>query len=305
MRTVHFDVDSVFNDYFEGEKYSFPITEVTQVPKPEEIDIITIGAPSFINAQTLSPYKNLKLVITRSVGIDHLNLEDCRQCQVAAYHLEDYGSFNIAEHTIGLILAGVRNIVSCQKEIKQGIFSYTNFKGISLQGKTLGIIGTGKIGLETIKMAKVFGLNILAYDIVTNEQAVRELGFSYVSLDELLAKSDIISLHTPLTDQTKHMINKQTIAQMKDGVILINTARGGLVSTNDLVSSISKFRFVGLDVLEEEKSFTKDHPLLSFENVVITPHIAFLTDLSLERIALETQKCIDNFLSGNPQGRVA
>ena len=224
-------------------------------------------------------------------------MEYCKEKRIAVYNILDYGSFNIAEHVFALLLAGTRNILNAQHEIKSGVFSYNNHLGISLKGKTLGVVGTGKIGLETIKRANGFEMNVIAYDVFKNESVAKELGFPYVSLEELAGSADIITLHAPLLDSTKHMINGKIIELMKPGVILINTARGSLIDTNALIDHIKKFRWVGLDVLEDVKEFSKDHPLLQFSNVVITPHIAFFSDASTKRIAEETEKLIHSYKS--------
>lgn len=304
MRTVHFDIDKNIDAWISGEKYSFSVQQIKKIPKPKEIEAITIKSQSKITQEILKNLPSLKLIITRTVGTDHVNLEGCKKKGIAVYHILDYGAFNIAEHVFALLLCGTRRILESQNEIQKGKFSYINFLGFSLRGKVLGVIGTGKIGLEVIKLANAFGMTTIAYDVIQNATASKELNFEYTSLDKLLTQSDVISLHAPLLPDTKYIINKETIGKMKNGVVLINAARGELIKTSDLIKKINKFRFVGLDVLEKETAFSKDHPLLKFKNVLITPHIAFYTDLSLKRIAEETEKCLQNFLKGDPSGRV-
>lgn len=300
MRIVHLDIDKNFYPLISGEKYPFSVSEIKKVPKYSQIQGLTIKSQSKVNSKILSDLPNLKLLVTRTVGTDHINLDSCKKKNIAVYYLVDYGAFNIAEHTFALLLSGTRRIIDSQKEIKKGQFSYQNFLGFSLKGKTLGIIGTGRIGLEVIKLANAFGLKVVAYDVVKT----REQGFKYVSLDELLSRSDVISLHVPLLPQTKYLINQAAIKKMKNGVILLNAARGELIKTADLIKNIKKFRFVGLDVLENETKFSKNHPLLKFANVLITPHLAFFTDASIKIIAQETQKCIENFVARDKTGRV-
>jgi D-lactate dehydrogenase len=304
MKIVHFDVDSELDKYLQGEKYSYSLQEIKDQNKFADAEVLTIKLQSEAKANDLEKFPKLKLFITRTVGTDHIDLEYCKEKGIAVYHIVDYGSFNIAEHVFALLLSGTRNILHSQKEIQNGVFSYNNHLGIALKGKTIGIVGTGKIGLETIKRAKGFEMEVVAYDVFKNEKAAKELGFPYLSLEDLAATSDIISLHAPLLESTKHMVNEKILKNMKQGAILINTARGGLIDTNALVNHIEKFRWVGLDVLEDEQEFSKNHSLLKFSNVVITPHIAFFSDASTKRIAEETLRLIKNFEEGNIEGRV-
>jgi lactate dehydrogenase-like 2-hydroxyacid dehydrogenase len=171
--------------------------------------------------------------------------------------------------------------------------------GVALKGKTLGVVGTGKIGLEVIKRANVFGMKVVAFDVFKNEQAAKELGFKYISLEDLASQSHIITLHAPLLDSTKHMINTHIIQKMKEGVILINTARGALIDTKALVNQSTKFRWIGLDVIENEDHFSKENPLLKLSNVIITPHIAFFSDESIKKIAEETERIIKELPATN------
>lgn len=304
MKIVHFDVDEYLDPYLSGEKRERPLQDADKKLNYSKIEAVSIKSLSKIDAKTLAPFQILKLIITRTVGTDHIDLEYCKEKGIAVYHILDYGSFNIAEHTFALMLSGARNIVSSQKEIHKGEFSYAHHLGVSLKGKTLGVVGTGRIGLEVIRRALAFEMNIVAYDVYQNEQARKELGFQYVSLEELAQVSDIITIHAPLLESTKHMINDAVIKEMKDGVILINTARGGLIDTNALIGTIKKFRFVGLDVIEKEDAFSKNHPLLSCDNVVITPHIAFFSDASVKKIAEETERLLKNYEQGNEDGKV-
>lgn len=304
MNIIHFDVDEQLDKVLEGEKYSYSLQDIPEDSDFSQVQIITIKSNSRATNAILVNFPKLKLLITRTVGTDHIDLVYCKKKEIAVYHVMDYGSFNIAEHTFALLLAGARNIIHAQSEIRQGKFSYKQFLGFSLKGKTLGVVGTGRIGLEVIQRAVGFEMEVVAYDVYQNEKAAQKLGFCYVSLEELAQKSDVITLHAPLMDSTYHMINEDIISKLKEGVILINTARGGLIDTDVLAKYADKFRFIGLDVLEEEASFSKDHPLLSNENVIITPHIAFFSDASVKKIAEETMKMVENYLSGKEEGRV-
>lgn len=304
MHIIHFDVDQELDKYLDGEKYRETLQNIPSSVDLSVIDGITIKTGSQADKDTLSQFPKLQLLITRTVGTDHIDLEYCKAKNIAVYHILDYGAFNIAEHAFALLLSGTRNIMETQDEIHAGRFSYAGHLGFSLKGKTMGVVGTGRIGLEMIKRAKGFEMEVVAFDVYKNEQAQKELGYEYVELDDLLKRSNVISLHAPLLDSTRHMIDATAIEKMKDGVVLINTARGELIDTQALVSNIQKFRLVGLDVLEGEKEFSQDHPLLSYQNVIITPHMAFYSDASVKKIAEETVRLIKNFEEGSEDGRV-
>ncbi len=304
MNIAHFDVDKEIDSYITGKKYEDSLQDLSERHSFESIEGITIKSVSNATKETLKRFPKLKLLITRTVGTDHIDLDYCKAHHIAVYHIEDYGSFNIAEHMFALLLTGTRNIIHSQKDINQGVFSYKSHLGVALKGKTLGVVGTGKIGIEVIKRAIAFEMHIVAYDVFKNEKAAQEYGFDYIPLDELARISDIITLHAPLLESTKHMINEELINTMKDEVILINTARGGLIDTDALIKKAEKFRWIGLDVLEDEQHFSKEHLLLTLPNVVITPHIAFFSDESVKKIAEETKKLVENFKNEIKEGRV-
>lgn len=301
MHIGHFDVDENIQLYLNDKVHSESIHDMN-ISFPYEC--ITVKSASIVDSKSLSHFPECKLVVTRTVGTDHIDINYCKDQKIAVYHVVDYGSYNIAEHAIALLLSGMHNILFCQDEIKNGIFSYKNWQGTSFVDKKVGVLGTGRIGLEFIKRIKVFTDTISAFDIYKNEKAALDFGFRYVDFPELIETSDIISIHAPLTSETIHIIDAEVIRQMKQGVILINTSRGGLINTNDLVENINKFKFIGLDVLEDEKQFSKNHPLLKCNNVIITPHIAFFTDDSVKKIASETYTCIENYKRNDPNGRV-
>lgn len=294
MKIIHFDVDSELSKYLKGTKKDYSIQNI-QNQEDFEAEIISIKTSSQASQENLSKFKNLKRLITRTVGQDHIDMDYCKKKGIEVKNILDYGSFNIAEHAFALLLSLTRNIISSQKDIKNGKFSFEGHLSFSLKGKVIGVIGTGRIGLEMIKRAVGFEMKVLAYDVFKNEEAAKNLGFRYVSLEDLLKDSDVISLHVPLLPETKHIINKKSISKMKDGVILINTARGEIVDTNALIEQIDKFRFIGLDVLEGERGFDKNNKLLKFKNVLITPHVAFYSDSSVKKIAEETEKAQRKF----------
>lgn len=242
---------------------------------------------------------DINLILMRCAGYNNLDINAAKNLNLTVMCVPGYSPESIAEHAITLALASCRKIHKAYIKVRENDFSLQGLMGINLNNKVAGIIGTGKIGAAMAKICNGLGMNILAYDLQPN----KDLNFArYVSLKELLNKSDLISLHCPLTDSTYHIINQDTINQMKDGVIFINTSRGGLVNTNDLIKAIrlKKFFSVGLDVYEEEtNSVFKDRSddildnstvarLLSFPNVIITSHQGFFTEEALTSIALET-----------------
>lgn len=295
MKIIHFDGDEHLAKYLSGDTRDTSLQQLDNAEDYSNVEAISIKSASKADMVSLAQFTNLKLLVTRTVGTDHIDLDYCKKRGIEVKNILDYGSFNIAEHVFALLLSGTRNILSTQSEIKKGIFSFKGHLSLALKGKTLGVVGTGRIGLEVIARANAFGMKVIAYDVYKNEEAQKELGYQYVELEELATSSDIITLHAPLLDSTHHMINAKIISLMKNGVVLINTARGELIDTDALIASIDKFRWVGLDVLEGEKNFSQKHPLLAFDNVVITPHIAFYSDASVKKIAEETERLMKEF----------
>lgn len=306
MKIIHFEADQESRKYLPEGKKTREILSPKNALKFKDAEVITIKSQSKINQEVLQRLPHLKLICLRITGYDNVALQECKGRGVAVYYVAEYCTDAVAEHAFALLLSAVRHILLAQYEVSNGRFSYKNLLGYTLNGKTFGVIGTGKIGRQVIKIAKAFGMKIIAYDIAPDKKAVQKLGFKYVSLNELLKKSDIISLHVPLVPNTHHLINDQTIKKMKDGVILINVSRGGIIDTKALIRNINKFRYICLDVLEEEKNFTKDNPLLKFkEKVLITPHCAFYTELTMPRACKETMENVKRFKKGDSHNRLA
>jgi D-lactate dehydrogenase len=265
------------------------------------------------------------LIVTRSTGFDHIDIEECKKRGVTVCNVPSYGENTVAEHTFALILSLSRNICkACIRRFEHDA-SIEGLEGFDLKGKTIGVIGTGQIGLHVIRIAKGFGMNVVAYDVRENRLLSEVLAFEYISLENLLAKSDVITLHVPYIKATHHLMNKDTFKLVKKGAILINTSRGAIVDTEALIEALDNkiLAGAGLDVVEgeelikEEKqllhesknlevltSFVRDHILLDKDNVVFTPHIAFYSKEALERILETTVENIAAFVSGNPQNVV-
>ena len=250
----------------------------------------------------------VKLILMRCAGYNNLDIKSAKHLKIKVMCVPGYSPQAIAEHAIALALTSCRKIHKAYVKVRENDFSLQNLMGVNLYGKTAGIIGTGKIGSAMAKICHGFGMNVIAYDTYQNPN----LHFvSYTSLESLFKNSDLISLHCPLTKDTYHMINKNTINQMKDGVIFVNTSRGALVKTVDLINGIraKKFFSVGLDVYEEEKNLVfknksddiLEHSvtarLLSFPNVVITSHQGFFTYEALESIAKSTLNNATSYLN--------
>lgn len=241
----------------------------------------------------------VKYILLRCAGFNNVDLEVAKELGITVARVPAYSPEAVAEHAMTLAMAANRRIHKAYNKVRDNDYSLVGLSGTNFYGKTAGIIGTGKIGQAMIRICKGFGMNIVAYDPYPNIELAEKLGFEYKTLEELLHVSDLISLHCPLTKDNTHLINAFTIAQMKNNVILVNTSRGGLINTEDLIAGIKagKFHAVGLDVYEEENGLVfddKSHEilehtvtarLLSFPNVILTSHQGFLTSEALESIA--------------------
>ncbi len=266
-------------------------------------DVISVFIHSKVDENIISKCTNLKIIATRSTGTDHIDIAYANSKNIHVKNVALYGENTVAEHTFGLMLSLSRKIHQSYIETAKGNFTTTGLMGFDLKGKTIGIIGGGRIGLHVAKMARSFGMHVRVYDIHKDSFLSELINFQYLSLDELLKVSDIISLHVPLNANTYHIINKDTISKMKDGVIIINTARGGLINNPDLIEALEQGKIygAGLDVLEGEEFLFEENisnspidnaakiivesTLLSkMPNVVITPHNAFNSIEAVHRI---------------------
>ena len=296
--------------------FSEPLSE-ENLSKIKDFETVSVFIGSKINKSIISRLKKLKLIVTRSTGFDHIEIKECKKRKIAVFNIQSYGENTVAEHTFALILALSRNVHKSYLRNLNHDYSIEGLKGFDLKGKTLGVIGAGSIGKHVIRIARGFEMNVLVYDHHVDEFLAEQLDFSYVPLDKLLEKSDIITLHIPYSKENHHLIGDKTIKKMKKGAILINTSRGGIVDTESLIKALNSKQLsgTGLDVLEgeelikEEKQLlydeknlkslqqlVEDHILLSKDNVVFTPHIAFYSQEALERIVHETINIIQNFL---------
>jgi D-lactate dehydrogenase len=266
-----------------------------------------------LDAQTLQILASggTKLIATRSAGFNHIYLNAAAALGMTVVRVPAYSPYAVAEHTVGLILTLNRKIHRAYNRVREGNFSLDGLMGFDLHNRTVGIIGTGKIGLIVAQILKGFGCNLLAYDLYPTSEAER-LGIKYVDLPGLFTSSDIISLHCPLTPQTHHLIDKEALNLMKPGVMLINTSRGALIDTQAVIDALKnrKVGYLGLDVYEQESElFFEDlsdevieddvfQRLLTFPNVLITGHQAFFTEEAIANIADTTLSNITDFELG-------
>ena len=253
----------------------------------------------------------VKLIALRCAGFNNVDLGTAQKLGIKVVRVPAYSPYSVAEHTLALILTLNRKTHRAYNRVKEGNFSLNGLMGFDLHGKTAGLIGLGKIGLATARILKGFGCRVLGHDIARQDE-FDEIGIEFSDLPTLYAESDIISLHCPLTPQTHHLINQESIAKMKEGVMLINTSRGALIDAKAVIEALKSghIRYLGLDVYEEEADlFFEDLSdrviqddvfmrLLSFNNVLITGHQAFFTSNALEGIATVTLQNITDFEQG-------
>lgn len=270
----------------------------------QDANIISIFINSSLTKDVIQKLSSLKAIMTRSTGFDHINIPYCKEKNIPVCNVPGYGSHTVAEYTFALLLSLTRKISDSQKELQSSKVRRATIRGVDLNGKTLGVIGSGKIGQNVIKIAQGFGMKIIVYDIYRNSELSKLLNFEYVDLLYLLKNSDVVTLHVPLTQENHHLINIQNINAFKRGSFLINTARGGLIETKAIENGLKKGTLsgVGLDVLEDEIS--ENHFLTNQPNVIITPHNAFNTNEALRRILTTTIENIDMYLKRTTHNKV-
>ena len=276
-------------------------------------DAVCVFVASEVNKKILEKLSDcsVKLLLLRCAGYNNVDLKAAAEFGITVMRVPGYSPEAVAEFAMALALAVNRHLHKAYIKVRENNFSLNGLTGKTFYGKTAGIVGTGRIGSAMCKICKGFGMDVIAYDKFQNAS----LDFvKYVTLDELYAKSDLISLHCPLFPETKHMINTESIEKMKNGVILVNTSRGALIKTDDLIYGIRQLKFagVGLDVYEEEASNVFENReddilehsvtarLLSFPNVIVTSHQGFLTEEALQAIALTTLENAKSYFKGNP-----
>jgi len=321
MKMVFFDIDSHNKEYMEkhfpdASYLSTPLLEITNITEEmSKTEIISIFTTSKVTAETLDKFPNLKLIALRSVGFSHVDLDYCKTRGIRVTNTPHYGDHTVAEFAFGLLLAVTRKIKLANEDFERGSVNLGNYTGMELFCKTVGVIGTGAIGKQFIRIAKGFAMNVIGYDIYPD----KNLNIEYTDLEDLCARSDAISIHAPLTKDNFHLIDKQKFEKMKKGVIIINTARGELIDSLALYEALlnKTVSGAGLDVIESEeitahdddyvgaidsidKQALKDYmltqKLLKIPNVIITPHIAYDTCDAIQRILDMTVHNINGFI---------
>ena len=305
----------------------------------DDAEVLSVFINTQVTAEFLAAHPRLRFVATRSTALDHLDLPACRERGITVSYVADYGYTTIAEHTFALILALSRRLREVMLSPKGGVFSYAATRGFDLAGKTLGIIGMGRIGQRVAELAHAFHMNVLAYDIDHPVKLERALDFTFVPLAELLAKAHIISLHASLSAETYHILNRETLARCREGVLIVNTARGSLIDTQALREALDSGQVggAGLDVLQDERVMRQSvskiiaadiiqhlrsdalaydardadrlreleelmlgDAVLARSNVVFTPHVAFNSLEAMERVQQVTVESITAFAAGQP-----
>ncbi len=289
-------------------------------------EVVSVFIYSRITAAVLAKLPKLKLIVTRSSGFDHVDLEACRRLGVAVANVPSYGENTVAEHAFALLLGLAKKLAVALRKTRSMDFSLEGLLGIDLQGKTLGVIGAGRIGVNAMRIGRGFGMHAIAYDPREAPELAEREGFHYVPFDALLRESDVVSVHAALTPQTHHMFDREAFRKMRRGAILINTARGAIVDSEALCEALHEgwIAGAGLDAFEGEellkdeaqllhkplserqiRQLTFCYTLLRHETVIMTPHSAFLTRESVDRLVSTSLAVIRAFLTGRPQLLVA
>jgi len=291
-----------------------------------DYEILSTFIYSDLSEKNLKKLPNLRMIATRSTGYDHIDTKYCQKNKITVCNVPSYGEHTVAEHAFALILALSRRLVESANRVRHGDFSPSGLTGFDLKGKTLGVIGVGKIGQHMVKYGRAFGMKVLGVCRNPDPKEEKRLGFKAVPLEICLSEADVVSVHVPYCKETHHLINRENIRRMKPGSLLINTSRGPIVETEAILWALEQkiLAGVGLDVLEEEEKLddptalfssylTRDdlselvgaHLLREKQNVIITPHNAFNTKEATERIIKTTYGNIQAFLAGKPENQVS
>ena len=322
-KIAFFDTKSYDKTFFleKNQQYGFEIKfykshlnkDNAILAKGADVVCIFVNAEVDANVIDILVENEVKLIALRCAGYNNVDLKAAKN-RIKVVRVPAYSPHSIAEYTLALMLTLNRKIHRAYNRTREGNFALEGLMGFEMIGKTAGIIGTGKIGKIVAQILKSMGINVLAYDLYPDMEFAEKNGIRYASLDELYQNSDIISLHCPLTKETEYLINEDSIAKMKEGVMIINTGRGKLINTKDLIDGLKdkKIGSAGLDVYEEESDyFYEDHSdividddilarLLTFNNVIVTSHQAFFTKEALSEIARITLQNIQDFFDGKP-----
>lgn len=308
-----------FNEY--NKKYQYEITYIESklssktASLAKGYDVVCVFVNDVVDQEVIKILKEcgVQLIALRCAGFNNVDMEHMEE-GIKVVRVPAYSPYAVAEHAVALLLSMNRKIPKAYQRTRKYNFTLNGLLGFDIHGKTVGVIGTGKIGKVFAQIMKGFGANIIAYDVYPDEASANEIGFKYVTLEELLKTSDIVSLHCPLTPETNKILNKDTMSMMKDGVYIINTSRGKLIDADALIDRLGEGKIggVGLDVYQDEEEFFMNDrsncymrdknlsTLLTMPNVIITSHQAFFTKEALQKIASDTcQNIKDIFETGN------
>ncbi len=292
-----------------------------------DADVISTFIDSTLDAATLKPFSKLRLIATRSTGYDHIDLDVCRASDIQVCNVPNYGDPTVAEYAFALLLALSRKVPEATARTRRGDFSQVGLRGFDLAGKVMGVVGVGRIGQRAIQIAKGFGMSVVAFDARPDKALETRLGMRFVSLDELLQTSDVVTLHVPGGAGTRNLISAEKLARMKPSAVLINTARGDVVDTEALLRTLAEDRLAGaaLDVFSQEpwlrdeaqifrskaepqaaglRMLAADHALLASPKVIASAHVAYDTQEAVARILDITLANIAAFEAGEPSNIV-
>lgn len=262
----------------------------------KDYNAIIVRSATKVKKEVIDAGVNLKLIVRGGVGIDNIDVPSAETKGITVKNTPGASTVSVAEHTFALLLSLMRQIPKADQSMKQGKWEKKALKGAELYKKTLGLIGSGRIGMAVSKRAQVFEMNVIAYDPYVDDSVLKEAGIQPVnSLDELLPVADIISLHIPKTDETAHIINSDTINKMKDGAVLVNAGRGGTVDEQAVYEALKsgKLKGAALDVFEKEP--LENSPLVELDNVILTPHLGASTKEGQTRVAMESAQTVIDF----------
>lgn len=333
MKIVVFEIEPREEKAFEALKVEHEVIFTDQplraanVSEFSDADIVSTFIYSNLDRDVLESLALLKVIATRSTGFDHIDTTYCAERHIVVCNVPNYGENTVAEHVFALLLAISHRLPDAIQRAQNGHFSPEGLQGFDLERKTLGVVGTGGIGRHVIHIAKGFRMDVIASDLQPDAELAERLAFRYVPFEDLLENSHVVTLHVPANAETHHLLSDEQFGRMKDGVVLINTARGQLINTRALIQALrsGKVAAAGLDVLPDEplireeaelicsifcekqdlRDLVANHVLLHMPNVIVTPHSAFNTREAVDRIVETTVANIGAFLERHPQNVVA
>ena len=263
-------------------------------------DALITRSGTAVTQELVNAGTRLRIVGRAGVGLDNVDVDACTARGILVINAPTANIMSATEHTMAMLLSLCRNIPEAHASVKRGEWTRSKFMGVELNGKTLGVIGLGRIGTRVTTRARAFGMTVIAYDPYIAPTVAEKVGAEMVTLDQLLAESDVITVHTPLSDETRRMLKEEHFAKMKDGVIVLNIARGGIYEENALANALNTGKVAGaaIDVYEDEPP-GKDHPLLNAKNIVLSPHIGANTIEAQDRVAVQTSEMVVDALRGS------